>query len=87
MRGYLQDTYDVLCREVRRLVRQPMYWLLLVVLPLVSFAFFAVLFREGVARNIPVAVLDEDRTALSRKAAQMSDETPTEYRTWPRANA
>ncbi len=77
MRNYFNDTHHALQRELRRIARQPMYWLLLVVLPVVSFAFFAVVFKEGVARDIPIAVLDEDHTALSRKVTQMIDDTPT----------
>lgn len=77
MAGYLHDTYAVLHRELRRIARQPMYFVLMVVLPVVSFAFFALLFEHGVARNIPIAVLDEDHTTLSRKAVQMIDDTPT----------
>lgn len=77
MRGFLHDTYAVLRRELGRIAHQPMYLVLMVVLPVVSFAFFAVLFEHGVARNIPIAVLDEDHTSLSRKAMQMIDDTPT----------
>ena len=77
MAHFFRDTDRVMRRELQRIARQPMYRVLMVLLPLLSFAFFAVLFREGVARNIPVAVLDEDRTPLSRKATQMIDDTPT----------
>ena len=44
---------------------------------MVSFAFFALLFNKGVARDIPIAVLDDDHTSLSRKVTQMIDATPT----------
>ena len=77
MRNYFKETDQVVRRELRRIVRQPMYWVLMVVLPVVSFAFFAVIFERGVARNIPIAVLDEDHTTLSRKVTQMIDDTPT----------
>ena len=77
MRNYFKETDQVVRRELRRIVRQPMYWVLMVVLPVVSFAFFAVIFEQGVARNIPIAVLDEDHTTLSRKVTQMIDDTPT----------
>ena len=77
MRYYFKETEQVVRRELRRIVRQPMYWVLMVVLPVVSFAFFAVIFERGVARNIPIAVLDEDHTTLSRKVTQMIDDTPT----------
>jgi len=77
MRNHFNTTHLVLRRELQRIARQPMYWVLMAVLPVVSFLFFAAIFEEGVARNIPIAVLDEDHTVLSRKAVQMIDDTPT----------
>ena len=77
MPGFLQHTCAVMQREAARLVRQPMYLVLMVILPVVSFSFFALLFGQGAIRNIPIAVLDQDNTTLSRKVVQMIDETPT----------
>lgn len=77
MPGFLRNTGAVLERELGRLTHQPMYFSLLLVLPVVSFAFFALLFNQGAIRNIPVAVLDQDNTTLSRKVVQMIDDTPT----------
>ena len=77
MPGFLSHTGAVRRREMHRLTHQPMYFVLMIVLPVVSFAFFALLFNQGAIRNIPIAVLDEDNTTLSRKVAQMIDDTPT----------
>ena len=77
MTGFLHNTHNVLLRELQRMRRMPMYFMLLVVLPLLSFGFFAALLGQGVARDIPVAILDEDRTPLSRTVAQMLGNTPT----------
>ena len=77
MPGFLHNIYAVLRRELVRLTHQPMYFVLMLVLPVVSFAFFALLFNKGVARDIPIAVLDDDHTSLSRKVTQMIDATPT----------
>jgi ABC-2 type transport system permease protein len=74
---FLRNTWAVLQRELVRLTHQPIYLTLMLVLPLTSFAFFALLFNQGVARDIPIAILDEDHTTLSRKVAQMIDDTPT----------
>lgn len=74
---FLRNTWAVLQRELVRMTHQPIYLTLMLVLPLTSFAFFALLFNQGVARNIPIAILDEDHTTLSRKVAQMIDDTPT----------
>ena len=77
MPGFLSHTGAVMRREMHRLTHQPMYFVLMIVLPVVPFAFFALLFNQGAIRNIPIAVLDEDNTTLSRKVAQMIDDTPT----------
>lgn len=77
MPGFLHNTCAVMRRETGRITRQPMYFVLMIVLPVVSFAFFALLFNQGAIRNIPIAVLDEDNTTLSRKVAQMINDTPT----------
>ena len=40
MLNFLRNTYAVLRRELTRLAHQPMYFVLMLVLPVVSFAFF-----------------------------------------------
>ena len=77
MSNFVSDTWAVLQRELRRIVTQPVYVILMVVLPLLSFLFFAVLFEKGIARDIPIAVLDNDHSDLSRKLTGMIGETPT----------
>lgn len=77
MGNFLRNTWAVVRREVGRISRQPMYFSLMFILPLISFVFFALLFNKGVARDIPIAVLDEDNSSLSRKVTQMIDDTPT----------
>ena len=52
MPGFLHNTYAVLRRELVRLTHQPMYFVLMLVLPVVSFAFFALLFNKGVALSL-----------------------------------
>lgn len=79
MNGFLYHTMAAVRREVGRIARMRMYRMLLFYLPLVAFAFFALFFSKGVARNIPIAVVDDDRTALSRKIVEMIDATPTAY--------
>ncbi len=74
---FLRNTWAVLQRELVRMTHQPIYLTLMLVLPLLSFAFFALLFNQGVARNIPIAILDEDHTTFLTKVAQMIDDTPT----------
>lgn len=77
MSKFLHDTCAVLKREVSRIRRQPIYRMLLLVLPLLSFGFFTALFQKGVPHDIPIAVLDQDHSSLSRKVAEMINDTPT----------
>ncbi len=56
---------------------QPIYSLLLVVLPLAAFGLLWAIFWHGVPRELPVVVLDGDRTALSRQLVRMIDASPT----------
>ncbi|MEG1622243.1 MAG: ABC transporter permease [Alistipes sp.] len=74
---FLQNINAVFRRELIRIIHQPMYFILMLVLPVISFAFFAVLFEHGVARDVPIAMLDADQTNLSRTAARMINDTPT----------
>ena len=77
MPGFFHNVCTVARREIHRLLHQPMYLVLMVILPVVSFSFFAILFGQGAIRNVPIAILDQDNTTLSRKMVQMIDETPT----------
>ena len=77
MPGFFHNVCTVARREIHRLLHQPMYLVLMVILPVVSFSFFAILFGQGAIRNVPIAVLDQDHTTLSRKVVQMIDQTPT----------
>ncbi len=74
---FLRRTKKVLCREVCRIGRYPVFSTLLIILPVLSFCFFALLLEKGVPQNIPIAVCDCDRTELSRQLATMVGETPT----------
>ena len=79
MKGFLYHTAAAMRREIGRIARMRMYRMLLFYLPLAAFAFFALFFSKGVPRNIPIAVVDDDRTALSRKLVEMLDAAPTAY--------
>lgn len=76
MRSFLSNTYAVLRRETGRIVELRIPLLLLFVLPAISFVCFAFIFSNSID-TLPVAVLDEDHSSLSRKLVSMVDDTPT----------
>jgi ABC-2 type transport system permease protein len=62
---------------MRRIAKRPLEPLLLVVLPAVSLAFTWAIFSAGLPRDLPVAIVDQDHSRLSRQLARMIDATPT----------
>jgi ABC-2 type transport system permease protein len=66
----------VLRREVRRIATRPLEPLLLVVLPALALAFTWAIFSAGLPRDLPVAVVDQDHSRLSRQLTRMIDAAP-----------
>ena len=74
---YIRAFWRVFVREVRTFGNHKVFYRLSVGLPILSFLFFVVLFRSGVPHDMPVAVLDQDNTPLSRQLVRMIDATPS----------
>lgn len=68
--------YSLLRRECNRIKRFTPYGLLLTVLPAISILFFATIFLNGIPNSLPIALLDQDNSTLSRTLQQMIDATP-----------
>ncbi len=64
-------------REWRWYLRRPILLALSTYIPLGMFAFLAMIFWNGVATSLPIAILDEDNTQLSRTMATQVDASPT----------
>ncbi len=83
MKSIIKSIRQVAIREVNRMTSRGLYILVVLVLPILSILFFASLFKEGVPTKMPIAIVDLDQTAISRRAARNIDVTPlsmvTEY--------
>ncbi|MDO8834022.1 MAG: ABC transporter permease [Vicinamibacterales bacterium] len=66
----------VVGRELGRMASTPFYLLGLVVFPIVSAWLIAAIFGHGVVRDLPVSIVDHDRSPLSGRLARMLDATP-----------
>ena len=66
----------VLARELRRIATRPLEPLLLLALPALALGFTHAIFSAGLPRELPVAVVDEDHSRLSRQLVRMIDATP-----------
>jgi len=67
IKEYLQAIKNTLKRELKRLGKNPIYFIGSVVVMSFSFVFFLSLFEEGQPLNMPVAVVDHDNSSLSRQ--------------------
>ncbi|MDE6010606.1 MAG: ABC transporter permease [Muribaculaceae bacterium] len=57
-------------RSVLQLVRRPIYWVAIFLLPLFCFLLLSSLMEEGLPIQAPAAIVDNDGTALSREVSQ-----------------
>lgn len=63
-------------RELKMLFHNKAIFIFAVILPIVSILFFSTLLSNGVARDLPIAVVDLDNSALSRNLISQLDATP-----------
>lgn len=64
-------------RELDRLVSRRLYFGVCIVLPLFCIFFMATIFGNGQMENIPVGIVDQDETAMSREIARQVEAVPT----------
>lgn len=64
---------EIFLRELRRIARQPIYWLCMFVFPLFCCYFFTSIMGEGLPQELPMGLVDEDRTTTTRDLARNLD--------------
>lgn len=65
--------FTLMGREIRRLASRRIYWFTMLLAPAFCFLFFADLLKQGLPTKLPVAVVDEDNTSMSRQLARSLD--------------
>ena len=64
-------------RELQRMVSRRLYFGVCIVLPLFCIFFMATIFGNGQMENIPVGIVDQDGTSMSREVSRQVDAVPT----------
>ncbi len=79
MKKRIQHTalYDVVCREMQRMVSRRLYFGACIVLPLFCIFFMSTIFGTGQMENIPIGIVDQDQTGLSRRIVRQVEAVPT----------
>ena len=73
----MKALWRVAWREVGIIARRPLLWMATITIPLFSALFMTTVFGSGALRNIPIGVVDEDFTTLSREIIRTIDSSPT----------
>ena len=63
----MKGVVRVFKREVRRMISQPIYLVMTIVIPLIVVLFFATFLNKGVPSQLPIAVIDFDNSSSSRQ--------------------
>ena len=77
MRIILQNIWRVLVRELRMMFARPLYLFASVGVMLLSTFFFLTLMKGGAAEKMPMAVVDQDQTTISRRLIHEMQATPS----------
>ncbi len=72
----MREILKVMAREFRRIIASPVVFTMVLIGPIVGFSLITLIFKSGVPRELPVAIVDLDHSSLTRKAAMMIDATP-----------
>jgi len=76
MNSIIKSIREVAKREVNRMTSRSLYLFAVLIFPVLTIFFFASLFQEGVPEKMPIAIVDLDQTATSRKISRNIDVTP-----------
>ncbi|SDY03521.1 ABC-2 type transport system permease protein [Lutibacter oricola] len=72
----MKSFLHIVRREFRLLFHNKSMFIFAVILPFVSMVFFHTLLHNGVARDLPIAVIDLDNSSISRNIISQLDATP-----------
>lgn len=73
MKGIIENVLDIARRECRRLRKNHIYMLCMVVFPIAVTVFFTSLMGEGQPEKMPIGIVDLDNSTTTRKLTRMLD--------------
>jgi len=71
-----RHTGFVIRREIDRMLHDRVYLFIAIIAPVIGFAMITMIFSSNVPRKLPVDIVDQDHTSLSRKIARVIEATP-----------
>ena len=71
----IKSIYFVFKREIKLILHNRLYFITLLVLPIVMVLLFTLMFARGSVDGLPIAVVDNDNSTMSRKLISMMQST------------
>jgi ABC-2 type transport system permease protein len=71
----MKTIFHIFIREWKRILSIPAFYVLLLVLPPLVFTFFGIIYQKQYARDLPIAIWDEDHSAVSRQMTRMLEQS------------
>lgn len=65
----------VFIREWKRILRLPIHYVIALIAPALLFFFFALIYQKEYAKDLPIAIWDEDHSELSKKLTNMLEQS------------
>ena len=75
----MRRIYDIILRECGRIRRNPVFLLSMVAFPVMVTLFFTSMMDEGQPQEMPVAVVDNDNTSMTRAIVRQLDTYQTSH--------
>ncbi|MEA4917748.1 ABC transporter permease [Proteiniphilum sp.] len=72
----IQQIKDVACREWKRMLTRPVYFLSSIFAMLFCYLFFLTLMSEGLPEQLPIGIVDSDNSSLSRTLERNINASP-----------
>lgn len=69
----IEALQQLVIRECKRIISRPLYFFGMIVVPLFCFFFFPSLMKSGLPTNIPIGIIDNDNSSVSRRVARNLD--------------
>lgn len=63
----MQNIWQIIQREWKRIFTLPVFYLVMLIIPVVLFFFYALIYNKQEAKHLPFAIWDEDNSPVSRQ--------------------
>ena len=73
----MQTIGHIILREWKRILRFPVFYLVMLVIPGLLFSFYALIYQKKDAKHLAFAIWDEDKSALSRQLIFLLEQRET----------